>query len=140
MGIAPIMTAQQSLTLDGVDSKEWLHYLEQICEVFRGEIPHVKHQKLDFAEFKQKTQSNTTMADFTRMHRLAAAKRAEDALKKAEDVGTSHPAPSRRAVRKISAEQLPSKIIFKFTLNNCHILMKSISACLSFRCCYASFC
>lgn len=103
------MTAQQSLTLDTVDSKEWLHYLEQICEVFRGEIPHVKHQKLDFAEFKQKTQSNTTMADFTRMHRLAAAKRAEDALKKAEEVGTSHPAPSRRAVRKISAEQLPSK-------------------------------
>lgn len=40
------MTAADSLTLENVDPKLWLTYLEQICEVFRGEIPHVKHPKL----------------------------------------------------------------------------------------------
>lgn len=41
-----VMTAQDSLTLENIDPKMWLTYLEQICEVFRGEIPHVKHPKL----------------------------------------------------------------------------------------------
>lgn len=40
------MTGHDSLTLENVDSKVWLTYLEQVCEVFRGEIPHVKHPKL----------------------------------------------------------------------------------------------
>lgn len=46
MGIARVMTAQESVKLDGVDSKVWLTYLEQICDTFRGEVPHVKHPKL----------------------------------------------------------------------------------------------
>lgn len=44
--IPRVMSAEESLTLDGVDSKQWLTYLEQVYEVFRGEIPHVKHPKL----------------------------------------------------------------------------------------------
>jgi F-actin monooxygenase len=68
------MSADESITLQDTDIKTWLHYLEQICEVFRGEIPHVKHPKLDYAEFKQKTQTNN-MHDFTKLHRIAAAKR-----------------------------------------------------------------
>ena len=39
------MSANDSVKLE-VDSKVWLNYLEQVCEVFRGEIPHVKHPKL----------------------------------------------------------------------------------------------
>lgn len=46
LGIPRIMTAQESVKLEGVDSKIWLNYLEQICDVFRGEVPHVKHPKL----------------------------------------------------------------------------------------------
>jgi hypothetical protein len=70
------MSADESLTLESTDIKVWLHYLEQVCEVFRGEIPHVKHPKLDYAEFKQKTQTTkNTMADFARLHRIAAARR-----------------------------------------------------------------
>lgn len=44
--IPRVMSALDSLNLENVDSKVWLMYLEQICEVFRGEIPHVKHPKL----------------------------------------------------------------------------------------------
>ena len=43
--IPRIMSANDSVKLE-VDSKVWLNYLEQVCEVFRGEIPHVKHPKL----------------------------------------------------------------------------------------------
>lgn len=46
LGIPQVMSAKDSLNLENVDSKIWLNYLEQICEVFRGEIPHVKHPKL----------------------------------------------------------------------------------------------
>lgn len=46
MGISPVMSPKDSANLEDVDSKIWLNYLEQICDVFRGEVPHVKHPKL----------------------------------------------------------------------------------------------
>ncbi|KXJ75667.1 hypothetical protein RP20_CCG011307 [Aedes albopictus] len=75
LAIPRIMSGQESLTLAGVDSKLWLNYLEQICEVFRGEIPHVKHPKLDYAEFKQKQQIDS-MEEFAKLRRFAAMKAA----------------------------------------------------------------
>lgn len=44
--IPRVMSPEASQTLEGVDSRMWLTYLEQVCEVFRGEIPHVKHPKI----------------------------------------------------------------------------------------------
>lgn len=73
--IARLITADESVSLENTDVKTWLQYLEQVCEIFRGEIPHVKHPKLDYAEFKQKNQTANTMADFQKLHRIAAAKR-----------------------------------------------------------------
>lgn len=66
LNIPKVMTAKESLTLDGVDRKMWLTYLEQICEVFRGEIPHVKHPKLDFSEFKE---NKSNVPDFSKLLR-----------------------------------------------------------------------
>lgn len=104
--IAPIMSAEESLTLESIDIKNWLHYLEVICEVFRGEIPHVKHPKLDYAEFKQNTKTANTMADFARLHRIAAAKK--EAAK--EENGASHVSSgARRAQKLVIADRLPSK-------------------------------
>lgn len=84
--IPQVVSPEESTTLENTDIKIWLHYLEQICEIFRGEIPHVKHPKLDYAEFKQKNQNTNTMADFAKLHRIAAAKR--EALNK-DDNGAS---------------------------------------------------
>lgn len=83
--IPRIMSADESLTLENTEIKVWLHYLEQICEVFRGEIPHVKHPKLDYAEFKQTNQKTNTMADFAKLHRIAAARREAAAAAAAND-------------------------------------------------------
>lgn len=64
------MTGKDSIHIENAESKLWISYLEQICEVFRGEVPHVKHPKLDYSEFKQKTNApGLTMADFSRMRR-----------------------------------------------------------------------
>ena len=50
-------------------------------EMFRGEIPHVKHPKLDFAEFKQATQkTTTTMEEFAQLQRFALNKRAAEGM------------------------------------------------------------
>jgi F-actin monooxygenase len=99
------MSPEESVSLENIDIKTWLHYLEVVCEVFRGEIPHVKHPKLDYAEFKQKTiTAKNTMADFARLHRIAAAKR--EASK--EENGASHVISSGRRSQKI-AEKLPSE-------------------------------
>lgn len=46
MSIPRVMSAKDSIKLDNIDSKIWLNYLEQVCDVFRGEVPHVKHPKL----------------------------------------------------------------------------------------------
>ncbi|XP_049288431.1 F-actin-monooxygenase Mical isoform X1 [Anopheles funestus] len=73
LGIPRVMSGQESVTLAGVDAKVWLNYLEQICDVFRGEIPHVKHIKLDYAEFKQKQESNADA--WAKLGRMAAVQR-----------------------------------------------------------------
>lgn len=111
--IPRIMSAKESLTLENIDIKNWLHFLELICEVFRGEIPHVKHPKLDYAEFKQKHQTANTMADFARLHRIALAKR--EAAK--EENGASHVSSSGRRSQKLAiAAKLPSE--YRKTLKN----------------------
>lgn len=106
------------MTLENTDIKTWLHYLELVCEVFRGEIPHVKHPKLDYAEFKQKNlTAKNTIAGFARMHRLAAAKKE---IPKEEN-GASHVVlPGRRTQKLVVAEKDPSEFfivikIFSFT-------------------------
>lgn len=105
--IPRIMSAKESMTLEGVDFKNWLHYLEQICEVFRGEIPHVKHPKLDYAEFKEKHQSANIAAGFERLHRIAAAKR--EGLK--DENGASHASAGGRRSHKIAInERVPCKL------------------------------
>ncbi|XP_052868235.1 F-actin-monooxygenase Mical [Anopheles cruzii] len=72
LGIPRVMSGQESVSLAGVDPKVWLNYLEQICEVFRGEIPHVKHPKLDLAEFRQKLPADTLA--WQRMARFATVR------------------------------------------------------------------
>lgn len=52
-GIPRVMTSAESTTLENIESKVWLSYLEQVCEVFRGEIPHVKHPKLDLDKLRE---------------------------------------------------------------------------------------
>lgn len=68
--IPRVMTAKDSLSLESIDSKIWLNYLEQICEVFRGEIPHVKHPKLEIAELKDKPK----VMDFSKLLKFSAKK------------------------------------------------------------------
>lgn len=126
------MSSDESMTLENIDIKNWLHYLEQICEVFRGEIPHVKHPKLDYAEFKQKNQkANTTMADFARLHRLAAAKR--DAVK--EENGASHVSSGARRSQKFPiAEKLPSELRIEIGLKLHQLLCLSNSFTVATKC------
>ncbi|XP_055597681.1 F-actin-monooxygenase Mical isoform X3 [Uranotaenia lowii] len=100
LGIPRVMTGPESTSLAGVDPKQWLNYLEQICEVFRGEIPHVKHPKLDYAEFKQKQQIDS-MEEFAKLrrfavNRMAAMKEATQAAAPISTTGTG------AAIRKYS--------------------------------------
>lgn len=69
MGIPKAVTAAESVTLQGVDQKVWLNYLEQVCEVFRGEIPHVKHPKLDLEKLRE-TKKDSNKADFSNLLKL----------------------------------------------------------------------
>jgi hypothetical protein len=108
MGIQPVMSAKDSVTLEEVDLKVWLHYLEQICEVFRGEIPHVKHPKLDYAEFKQKTKADTA-ADFSRLQKMVASKISEDALTKNNRKPLLEEGAVSR-VKKLNIENYPSML------------------------------
>lgn len=69
MGIPKAITAAESVTLQNVDSKVWLNYLEQVCEVFRGEIPHVKHPKLDLEKLRE-TKKDANAPDFSHLLKM----------------------------------------------------------------------
>lgn len=69
MGIPKTISAAESVTLQGVDPKVWLNYLEQVCEVFRGEIPHVKHPKLDLEKLRE-TKKDVATPDFSNLLKM----------------------------------------------------------------------
>lgn len=71
MGIPKAITAAESVTLQGVDPKVRLNYLEQVCEVFRGEIPHVKHPKLDLEKLRE-TKKDVNTPDFSHLLKMKA--------------------------------------------------------------------
>lgn len=64
--IPRVITSNDSVKLDNVESKIWLSYLEQICEVFRGEIPHVMHPHMDIEKLRE-TKRNVVAPDFSRL-------------------------------------------------------------------------
>lgn len=73
LGVPRAISAIDSVTLENVDSKIWLNYLEQVCEVFRGEIPHVKHPKLDLEKIRE---TKTAVApDFSRLLKYTSARK-----------------------------------------------------------------
>lgn len=73
MGIPKAIAAAESVTLENVDPKVWLNYLEQVCEVFRGEVPHVKHPKLDLDKLRE---TKTAVApDFSRLLKFTSARK-----------------------------------------------------------------
>ncbi|KAK3927176.1 [F-actin]-monooxygenase Mical [Frankliniella fusca] len=53
LGIPPVMTAQEMEECEVPDKLTMLSYLSQIYDTFRGEIPHIKHPKLDEMEDKK---------------------------------------------------------------------------------------
>ncbi|XP_070137022.1 F-actin-monooxygenase Mical isoform X5 [Drosophila bipectinata] len=105
-----IMTAKQSLDLTDVESRVWLAYLDQICELFRGEIPHIKHPKMDFSDLRQKYRINHTHAqpDFSKL--LATKPKAKSPMQDAMDIPTTVQRRSvleeERAKRQRRHEQL----------------------------------
>lgn len=82
MGIPKALTAAESVTLQGVDPKVWLNYLEQVCEVFRGEIPHVKHPKLDLEKLRE-TKREIAAPDFSNLLKLKS--QSKDASERPSD-------------------------------------------------------
>lgn len=65
-GIPRVMSSIDSVSLENIDSKTWLSYLEQICEVFRGEIPHVMHPHMDIENLRE-MKKNFVAPDFSRL-------------------------------------------------------------------------
>ncbi|KQS39358.1 uncharacterized protein Dere_GG17310, isoform H [Drosophila erecta] len=105
-----VMSAKQSLDLSEVESRIWLNYLDQICDLFRGEIPHIKHPKMDFSDLRQKYRINHTHAqpDFSKL--LATKPKAKSPMQDAVDIPTTVQRRSvleeERAKRQRRHEQL----------------------------------
>ncbi|KAK5642466.1 hypothetical protein RI129_008633 [Pyrocoelia pectoralis] len=53
IGISPVMTGEEMAKLETPDYLTMFSYLTQIYDTFRGEIPHIKHPKLDLSEVKE---------------------------------------------------------------------------------------
>lgn len=95
MGITKAVTAAESVTLVGVDPKVWLNYLEQVCEVFRGEIPHVKHPKLDLEKLRE-TKRDVAAPDFSNLLKLKSQSKDVERQPDEPDRERERPRRSRR--------------------------------------------
>lgn len=67
------MSGEKSVDLEKVDTRHWLHYLNQVREVFRGEVPYLKHPKMDISELREKYRINNAHAqpDFSKLLQLS---------------------------------------------------------------------
>ncbi|KAK7790107.1 hypothetical protein R5R35_007081 [Gryllus longicercus] len=57
LGVPPVMTGQEMEQCDVPDKLTMLSYLSQIYDTFRGEIPHIKHPKLELDPEEEKPPS-----------------------------------------------------------------------------------
>ncbi|XP_034233046.1 F-actin-monooxygenase Mical isoform X4 [Thrips palmi] len=72
LGIPPVMTAQEMEECEVPDKLAMLSYLSQIYDTFRGEIPHIKHPKLDDEDIvKDKKEKTSEALLATRMRELS---------------------------------------------------------------------
>ncbi|KAK4877333.1 hypothetical protein RN001_009839 [Aquatica leii] len=53
IGISPVLTGEEMAQFEVPDYLTMFSYLTQIYDTFRGEIPHIKHPKLDLSESKE---------------------------------------------------------------------------------------
>nr|XP_018895758.1 PREDICTED: protein-methionine sulfoxide oxidase Mical isoform X3 [Bemisia tabaci] len=62
LGIPPVMTGREMEECDVPDKLTMLSYLSQVYDLFRGEIPHIKHPKLE--ELNVSTREELTTSRF----------------------------------------------------------------------------
>ncbi|XP_053945588.1 F-actin-monooxygenase Mical isoform X10 [Anastrepha ludens] len=95
-----IMTGEKSMDLEKVDTRLWLHYLNQVREVFRGEVPYLKHPKMDITELREKYRLNNAHAqpDFSKLLQLSTKPKYPKAKSPIEDMVDVPQVVQRRSV------------------------------------------
>ncbi|XP_054725581.1 F-actin-monooxygenase Mical isoform X6 [Anastrepha obliqua] len=98
--IPRIMTGERSMDLEKVDTRLWLHYLNQVREVFRGEVPYLKHPKMDITELREKYRLNNAHAqpDFSKLLQLSTKPKYPKAKSPIEDMVDVPQVVQRRSV------------------------------------------
>uniref|UniRef100_A0A1L8DL23 F-actin monooxygenase n=1 Tax=Nyssomyia neivai TaxID=330878 RepID=A0A1L8DL23_9DIPT len=104
LGIPRVMQPSESVNIEKIESKLWLNYLEQICELFRGEIPHVKHPKLDLAELKEKQRSN--IPDFSNLVKSSGKRNVVEAEAINRRIITMDEERNKNRSRRLNYEQM----------------------------------
>lgn len=89
MGIPKAVTAAESVQLLNVEPKIWLNYLEQVCDMFRGEIPHVKHPKLDLEKLREA--KTAPPPDFSNLLKMKPRSKELEQRLKTNDDRSRHP-------------------------------------------------
>ncbi|XP_018798738.1 PREDICTED: protein-methionine sulfoxide oxidase Mical isoform X4 [Bactrocera latifrons] len=95
-----IMSGEKSVDLEKVDTRHWLHYLNQVREVFRGEVPYLKHPKMDISELREKYRLNNAHAqpDFSKLLQLSTKPKYPKAKSPIEDMVDVPQIVQRRSV------------------------------------------
>ncbi|XP_011194493.2 F-actin-monooxygenase Mical isoform X6 [Zeugodacus cucurbitae] len=95
-----IMSGEKSVELEKVDTRHWLHYLNQVREVFRGEVPYLKHPKMDITELREKYRLNNAHAqpDFSKLLQLSTKPKYPKAKSPIQDMVDVPQVVQRRSV------------------------------------------
>ncbi|XP_037946356.1 F-actin-monooxygenase Mical isoform X3 [Teleopsis dalmanni] len=104
--IPRIMSGEESVQLNATQSKVWLNYLEQIYDVFRGEIPHVKHPKMDFPELREKYRVHHGRAepDFSNLLQISSKQKTK--LIDAQNVGQKRSILDEERLKRLRKHEL----------------------------------
>uniref|UniRef100_A0A1Y1MKJ1 F-actin monooxygenase n=2 Tax=Photinus pyralis TaxID=7054 RepID=A0A1Y1MKJ1_PHOPY len=100
IGISPIMTGEEMAKLETPDYLTMFSYLTQIYDTFRGEIPHIKHPKLDLSEVKENIREKTIPTITARINDGFASRFNIGRSKRHAEMSSSKPATTERKNKK----------------------------------------
>ncbi|XP_012156083.1 F-actin-monooxygenase Mical isoform X10 [Ceratitis capitata] len=95
-----VMSGEKTVELGKADTRLWLHYLNQVRELFRGEVPYLKHPKMDITELREKYRLNNAHAqpDFSKLLQFSTKPKYPKAKSPIEDMVDIPQVVQRRSV------------------------------------------
>ncbi|CAH0547361.1 unnamed protein product, partial [Brassicogethes aeneus] len=108
LGIPPISTGEEIINIE--DYLTMASYLTQVYHTFRGEIPHIKHPKLDLPESSKRTETTFKTVKLSDYQAAASQRLSSRHKRHADAISSNKPTPDRKTRKRRTLERVGASV------------------------------